>query len=76
MHSVVKMYSSHSSMKRTTSFNVSFLVGLMGEIRAAIAEERFAALKDEFLAHYTPTEEESRLRSAELYRRRREKETT
>jgi len=59
-----------------TIHNVSFLVGLMREIRSAIAEERFAALKDEFLAHYTPVEEESRLRSAELYRRRqREKET-
>lgn len=50
--------------------NVSFLIGLMREIRTAIAEDRFAALKDEFLAHYTPVEEESRLRSAELYRHR------
>ncbi len=54
-----------------TIHNVSFLVGLMREMRAALAEERLAALKDEFLSRYVPIEEESRLRSAELYRRRR-----
>ncbi len=56
--------------------NVSFLVGLMAEIRAAIAESRFAALKDEFLAQYTPVEEADRLRSAELYRRRKQERET
>jgi queuine tRNA-ribosyltransferase len=54
-----------------TIHNVTFLVGLMAEIRAAIAEDRFASLKESFLAEYTPVEEEVRLRSAELYRRRR-----
>ncbi|HOG45214.1 MAG TPA: tRNA guanosine(34) transglycosylase Tgt [Anaerolineae bacterium] len=55
-----------------TIHNVSYLVGLMREIRAAIAEGRFTALRDEFLAQYTPVDETSRLRSAELYRRRRQ----
>lgn len=50
--------------------NLAFLVGLMREIRAAIAQDRFVALKDEFLALYTPVEE-TRQRSAELERRRR-----
>lgn len=50
--------------------NLSFLTGLMCEIRAALAEDRFLALKEEFLGRYTPVDEASRHRSAELYRRR------
>ena len=50
--------------------NLTFLTGLMAEMRAAIAEDRFGALEDEFLAGYTPVEEEVRLRNLEAYRRR------
>jgi queuine tRNA-ribosyltransferase len=50
--------------------NLAFLVALMREMRAAITEDRFAASKEEFLAQYTPIEEERRLRSHQLYRRR------
>ena len=53
-----------------TIHNLAFLVGLMREVRAAIAEGRFAALKDEFLAGYIPVEEELRLRNHELARGR------
>lgn len=50
--------------------NLTFLTGLMAEMRAAIAQDRFGALEDEFLAGYTPVEEEVRLRNLEAYRRR------
>ncbi|MGQ9682571.1 MAG: tRNA guanosine(34) transglycosylase Tgt [Anaerolineae bacterium] len=51
--------------------NVAFLTGLMSEVRAAIAEDRFSALRDQFLSSYTPAPEEERLRQRDAYRERR-----
>lgn len=56
--------------------NLAFLVDLMRQIRAAIAEDRLVALKREFMAEYVPIEEERRLRSHEVYRRRRQEQQT
>jgi queuine tRNA-ribosyltransferase len=51
--------------------NLAFLMGLMADIRAAIREDRLAAFKAGFLGRYVPVDEASRLRSRELYGRRR-----
>lgn len=56
--------------------NLAFLAGLMREMRAAISEDRFASLKDEFLAGYAPVEEEKRLRNRALYRQRGQAQET
>ncbi len=43
-----------------TIHNVHFLLQLMRDIRKAIAEDRFAAFKDDFLAEYRITDEQVR----------------
>ncbi len=57
-----------------TIHNLAFLMDLMADIRTAIREDRLAAFKAEFLGRYVPVDEASRLRSRELYGRRRRRE--
>jgi len=53
-----------------TLHNVHFMLQLMEQIRQAIAEDRFLAFKDAFLAGYRTTNQEARAEQREAYKNR------
>jgi len=55
-----------------TIHNLTFISRLMGEIREAILNRAFAALRDKFLVGYKPTDEQTRLRQKEKWLKTRE----
>ncbi|NLE77713.1 MAG: tRNA guanosine(34) transglycosylase Tgt, partial [Chloroflexi bacterium] len=57
-------------LRLATIHNIHFMMALMREIRQAIAEGRFAAFRDEFLAGYRTTSSEARLENRRARLRR------
>ena len=55
-----------------TIHNLSFISRLMGEIRETILNNTFAAFKQDFLANYKPTDEQTRLKQKEKWLKTRE----
>jgi queuine tRNA-ribosyltransferase len=52
-------------LRLATIHNLHFMLQLMGQIREAILEGRFAALKEGFLASYRAVDYEARVRNRE-----------
>src|SRR3990172_4831742 len=55
-----------------TIHNLTFISRLMGEIRETILNNTFAAFKQDFLANYKPTDEQTRLKQKEKWLKTRE----
>ncbi len=60
-------------LRLATIHNLSFIHSLMGEIRSTILDGTFSAFRDNFLASYQPTDEQTRFSQKQKWLEARER---